>query len=253
MPRSPRNALGGVIYHVLNRGNERRDLFDKPADYDAFVHVLALTQAACPMRIYSYCVMRNHWHLVLHPQADGDLGRFMQRLTVTHVRRWREHHQSVGQGHLYQGTYKSFPVQNDDHFLTLCRYVERNALRSDLVAEAQTWKWSAAWQRDNLPNTQSPAAPKRIHRTVDVLNAPAADLPAYPTLTPWPIERPRNWTQKLNTPQSPREEQAIALSLSRGRPLGTPLWTQKTAAKLNLESTIRPRGRPRKTPPKTKS
>jgi putative transposase len=133
MPRSNRIQPAGVVFHVLNRGNERRELFEDAGDYNAFIRVMAQTLQQIPVSLLAYCIMPNHWHLVLRPQADGDLGRFMQRLTLKHVRRWREHRHSVGQGHLYQGLYKSFPVQNDRYFLTVCRYVERNALRANLV------------------------------------------------------------------------------------------------------------------------
>jgi hypothetical protein len=88
------------------------------------------------MRILAYCLMPNHWHFVLWPYDDGDLAAFMHRLTTTHVRRWHLHRHSVGAGHLYQGTFKSFPVQSDAHLLTVCRYVERNPVRARLVDRA---------------------------------------------------------------------------------------------------------------------
>ena len=110
MPRTARQAPGGMIFHVLNRGNARDRIFEDDADYAAFEKVLAETQAEVFVRILSYCLMPNHWHLVLWPLRDGDLGRFMQRLTTTHARRWHLHHHTVGTGHLYQGTYKSFPI-----------------------------------------------------------------------------------------------------------------------------------------------
>ena len=139
MPRSARVAPGGLVFHVLNRGNDRRPIFDGPGDYEAFVRILAETQERQPMRLLAYCLMPNHWHLLLWPERGGQLGAFLQRLTTTHVRRWHLHRHSVGRGHLYQGSYKSFPVQDDEHFYRVCRYVERNALRANLVARAQDW------------------------------------------------------------------------------------------------------------------
>ena len=143
MPRTARQAPGGMIFHVLNRGNARDRIFDDDADYAAFEKVLAETQAETFVRILSYCLMPNHWHLVLWPLKDGDLGRFMQRLTTTHVRRWHLHHHSVGTGHLYQGTYKSFPIEEDDHLYTVLRYVERNAVRPTLVERARIGRGTA--------------------------------------------------------------------------------------------------------------
>jgi putative transposase len=122
MPRTARVAPGGVVYHVLNRAVGRATLFRSRRDYEAFQRCLVDTLEAMPTRVLSYCIMPNHWHLVLWPERDGDLARFMLRLTITHVRRWLIFRQQVGTGHLYQGRYKSFPVQNDAHLSAVCRY-----------------------------------------------------------------------------------------------------------------------------------
>src|SRR3954453_12042663 len=113
MGRAPRAAVGGLIYHVLNRANGRRQLFDKPADYAAFERVLAEAQAEHPVPLLAYCVMPNHWHLVLAPQRDGDLSRFVGWLPLTHTQRWHAHRHTTGTGHIYQGRFKSFPVEGD--------------------------------------------------------------------------------------------------------------------------------------------
>src|SRR5271157_5667819 len=91
MPRTARVAPGGMVFHVLNRGVARMQLFEKAADYQAFEQVLRDTLDQSPMRICAYAVMPNHWHLLLWPECDGELAAFMQRLTITHVRRWQEH------------------------------------------------------------------------------------------------------------------------------------------------------------------
>src|SRR5271156_1127949 len=107
MPRNVRSAPGDVVFHCLNRGNDRGEIFSKEGDYAAFEKVMAEELTLVPMRLLAYCLMPNHWHLLLWPREEGDLGRFMHRLTVTHVRRWHEHRHSTGRGHVYQGTYKS--------------------------------------------------------------------------------------------------------------------------------------------------
>ena len=147
MGRPLRVAAGGVIYHVLNRANARGRIFERPGDFEAFERVLGEAQSRIPARILAYCVMPDHWHLVLWPSRDGDLTRFMAWVTLTHTQRWHAHRQSAGVGHLYQGRYKSFPVQSDGHFLIVCRYVERNPLRAGLVARAEDWRWSSLWRR----------------------------------------------------------------------------------------------------------
>ena len=131
-----------MVFHVINRANARARIFGNDGDYAAFERVMWETLARQPMRILGYLIMPNHWHLVLWPEHDGDLAKFMQRLTVAHVRRWHLHRKTVGCGHLYQGTYKSFPVETDEHLLTVLRYGERNALRAGLVERAEEWRWS---------------------------------------------------------------------------------------------------------------
>jgi putative transposase len=100
-----------MVFHVLNRGVGRMNLFAKEQDYAAFLDILRQTLAAVPLRLCAFCLMPNHWHFVAWPQADGDLAAFFQRLTVTHAARWQRHRRRVGFGHVYQGRYKSFPVE----------------------------------------------------------------------------------------------------------------------------------------------
>ncbi|NBC10728.1 MAG: hypothetical protein GVY24_03215 [Planctomycetes bacterium] len=222
MPRAARIAPGGIVFHVLNRGVGRMALFRKEADYVAFEAVVERCLALSPgVRLMSYCVMPNHWHLVLRPTEDGELGAFMQRLTLTHTRRWQEHRHCHGGGHVYQGRYKSFPVQTDGHFLTLCRYVERNAARAGLVERAETWRWSSLWRR------RSGSAEQRA------------------MLADWPVERPRQWLRTVNAAISEPELEALRRCVSRGRPYGKDAWVERTAQTLGLTNTMRNRGRPR--------
>ncbi len=174
------------------------------------------------MRLLAYCLLPNHFHLLLWPREDGDLPRFMRRLTMTHTQRWHAHRRTAGTGHLDQGRYQSFPVRSDEHLLTVCRYVERNALRANLVERAEGWSWGSLHSR---------------------LTKDAAERP---TLTPWPIDRPRDWTARVNRPFGPGEEEAVLRSIRRGQPFGSESWQAEAAARLGLESVLRPRGRPRK-------
>jgi REP element-mobilizing transposase RayT len=131
---------------VLNRANARLPLFQKDGDYAAFEQVLTEARQLYDVPVLAYCLMPNHWHLVLWPRADRDLSRFVGWLTLTHTQRWHAHYHTVGCGHAYQGRFKSFPVQEDDYFLTVCRYVERNALRAGLVPRAEAWRWGSLWR-----------------------------------------------------------------------------------------------------------
>ncbi|MBS0184492.1 MAG: transposase [Nitrospira sp.] len=147
MPRRLRLAAGGLAYHVLNRRVGRLPLFENAPDYLAFEKILAEAQAHSRLRIAAYCLMPNHWHLLLWPRQDGELSEIMRWITVPHTQRWHAHHHTAGTGPLYQGRFRSFPVQTDEHFLTVARYVERNALRAKLVRRAEDWQWSSLWRR----------------------------------------------------------------------------------------------------------
>ncbi len=222
MPRSARKSPGGLVYHVLNRGVGRSRIFSKAEDFEAFERVVEETLECRPMRICGYCLMPNHWHFVLWPESDDDLARFMQRLTITHVTRWQKHKRRVGYGHLYQGRYKSFPVESDDHFYQVLRYVERNALRANLVQQADAWKWSSLW--------------RYYHGNADQKKL----------LSKWPLPRPRNWRDRVQTALTDSELEAIQRSVIRGRPFGSNEWTEAIAKSLGLEFTMRGRGRPKK-------
>src|SRR5208283_1487697 len=132
MSRPRRHCPGGMVFHMLNRGVGRRVLFTKDEDFLAFERVVEETLRTRRMRLCAYCLMPNHWHFVVWPERDGDLPAFMQQVTNTHVKRWKEHRHEIGYGHLYQGRYKCFPVETEDYFYQVVRYVERNALRANL-------------------------------------------------------------------------------------------------------------------------
>jgi putative transposase len=212
-------ASGGYVYHVLNRAVGRARLFHKSGDYAAFEKVLEEAKEWLPTRLLAYCVMPNHWHLLLWPEDDGDLSEFMRWLTVTHTQRWHAHRHTAGTGPLYQGRFKSFPIQDDDHFLSVCRYVERNALRAKLALKAEHWRWSSLWHR--------------IHGGSEFLDA-------------GPLELPKDWVKRVNQAESQAEVDALRKCVVRGSPYGDPTWRAKTVKKLGLEATLRPRGRPRK-------
>jgi putative transposase len=222
MPRVARVAPGGWVYHVLNRAVARRPLFRREPDYAAFEEVLGEAYQRHPTRILAWCLMPNHWHFVLWPRADGELTAFLRWLAHTHAMRWQVAHGTVGWGHVYQGRFKSFPVQTDEHVLTVCRYVERNALTAGLVPRAEAWRWGSLWVR----------------------RSGGRELRGL--LSEGPVDWPRNWVPEVNTPLSPKEVEAVRLCVTRGRPLGSEAWQARTAARLGLAHTLRPEGRPRK-------
>jgi len=221
MPRHARVAPGGYAYHVLNRAVARLPLFRKQADFDAFEQVLEEAWQRRPIRILAYCLMKNHFHLVLWPREDGELTPFVRWLTNTHTMRWHVAHNTVGCGHLYQGRFKSFPIQEDGHLLTVCRYVERNPVRPGVVARAQDWRWGSLWRREyGSPEQQA-------------------------LLADWPIPRPAHWLERVNQPVTPKECAAVRRSLTKGCPFGAPAWRDRLAIQLGLAHTLHDRGRPK--------
>jgi putative transposase len=223
MPRTPRHCPAGEIFHVLNRAVARMQIFEKPEDYDAFIRVVEETVEIVPLPICSMIAMPNHWHFVVQPTDDKQVSEFFRRLTVTHTMRWHAHYKTSGSGHLYQGRFKSFPIQDDEHFLWVMRYVERNALRANLVEDAEEWTWGSAYLR-RLPKSKRPSWLK---------------LPKEVTL-------PRNWRSLVNQPLTDKEAKAIQRCIKRGSPFGESKWATQSAARLGLESTLRARGRPKK-------
>lgn len=222
MGRPLRVAPGGLVYHVLNRANGRQRLFDDDGDYVAFERVLAQACERVSMRLLAYCVMPNHWHLVVWPRQDGDLSRFMSWLTLTHTQRWHTHRQTVGTGHLYQGRFKSFVVQTDEHLLTVCRYVERNALRAGLVERAEAWRWSSLWRTTY------------------------GDAQQQSLVSDGPVARPIDWVDWVNADEGGEELRHLRQSVVRSQPFGELEWVTATIERFGLVSTIRHEGRPRK-------
>jgi putative transposase len=220
MPRVARIAPGGYVYHVLNRAHGRKKLFHKPADYRAFLKTLARAKQIVPVEVLGFCLMPDHWHLVVRTRREGDLSRFMLRVMTAHVRRHAARLRNQPDRQLYQGRFKNFPVAKDRHLPLLLRYIESNAQRAKLVRAPQAWPWSSLRQR---------------------LNGDPLDL-----LDAWPVDRPRNWTALVARPLSEQVVQMLQTCIRRGRPLGSPEWVKRTVKRLGLEFTVRPQGRPRK-------
>ncbi len=234
MPRIARGQAAAVCTHVINRGNGREQVFHDEADYAAFIELLGSACERVPMRVIACCLMPNHFHRVLWPRAEGELSQWMHWLMTSHVRR---HHRRYGtSGHVWGGRFKSFVIQRrgpsaaerargalevGDPVLRVVRYVERNPLRAGLVTSADRWAWSSLqwWSRPS-------EAPQFWSRKV--------------------VKRLRNWLDLVNRPEANAELGDLRRCVRRGRPFGSEKWARRIAAELGLESTMRPRGRPRK-------
>jgi putative transposase len=217
MPRTARAIVGGLCYHVINRGNARATVFHEPADYQAFLALMRVASEKIPMRILAYCLMPNHFHLVLWPHGDSDISRWMHWLLTTHTK--KHHSKRKSSGRVWQGRFKAFPIEQDRHLLTVIRYVERNALRANLVGSAVDWEWSSASRQ--LPET------------------------GRPIKSEGPVTKPRNWLEIVDRPHSQQEIDALRLCVTKNRPYGTETWARSTATDLGLLSSFRGPGRPK--------
>jgi putative transposase len=222
MARAARVDVGGQIYHVINRAVGRLQIFNTDEDYLTFLNILREAGDTSAVKVLAYCCMPNHWHLMLRTNADGDLGKYMHWLTNAHTRFVHTKTQTVGTGPLYQGRYKSFLVDDDIHLKTVVKYVERNAVRANLVAKPEDWKWGSAWLRMYGNDKQTKLL---------------AELP-------FAIEN--NYFDWLNTIDTEKELEQMRNSVKRGVPYGRDRWVDAMVQKYGLESTVRTKGRPKK-------
>ena len=202
----------------MNRGNQKARIFHSNTDYRAFLECMCEAQEQVELPLLAVCLMPNHVHFVVRPRQDGDVASWISWLFTTYVRR---HHQKYGTtGRLWQGRFKSCLIQQDHHMLAVLRYVERNALASNLVKRAEDWIWGSLNWRDTR-------------------HAPIA-------LAPAPIDLPKWWTEFVNQPMTAAELQAVRESAYRQRPFGSPEWVESAARESGMEQSLAPIGRPRR-------
>jgi putative transposase len=144
MPRRRLAGCGGFVFHVMNRSAKQLTLFDGPSEYQMFLQVLADAETACPIRLLEYCVMPNHWHLLVWPERDDQLSRYMRWITGVHAQRWRQSRGQPGKGAVYQGRYRWVAVQNGKHYDVARRYIQQNPVRAQFVGCQEDWPWSSA-------------------------------------------------------------------------------------------------------------
>jgi putative transposase len=208
MPRRPRTTSADLVYHVMNRAVKKSTLFENSRDFAAFEQVLAEGLRRVTIRLLAYCIMPNHWHLLLWPRRSPDLSQFLHWVTATHAHRWHASHGTTGTGAVYQGRFKAVPVQNDHHLWWVWRYVERNPVRAGLVTRAEAWRWSSLWHRcSNCPEI---------------------------TLDEGPSWRTTNWTDYVNEPQSDAELARFRALAVRNLPFGSTQWQAWVTRELGL-------------------
>jgi putative transposase len=217
MPRIARGLADNQIYHIINRGNRKESVFHDSYDYEKFLKLLEEAKEKYSIKIYAYCLMSNHFHLVVFTPLAQSLSQAMQWIGTSYVRYYNKRYKISG--HLWQGRYKSFIVQEDNYLLMLLKYVEANPLRAKIVKDAIDYKYSSTYNR--------------INDTKDIIDNP-------------PINLPKNWNEFINEKESQVNLDIIRNSINRQAPLGAKNWQEKIVKEYGLESTINPRGRPKK-------
>ena len=221
MARAARVDVGNHVYHVINRANGRLQIFTNDSFYRDFEYLLSEACELYGVRILAYVLMPNHWHLLLYPKNDGDLATFMGWLSSAHTRRYHSQTKTIGAGHLYQGRYKSFLVEDDVHLLTVLKYIERNPVRAKLSKSPEAWQWGSA------------------HRRLKGSSKERKLLSASPT----PL--PHNYRSWINYAEPAEELNQIRLSVQKGVPYGGESWRDSMIRKHALDHTTRGAGRPK--------
>jgi putative transposase len=198
MPRRGRVFIDGLAYHILNRGNRRAPIFSEPADYERFLATLAQALIRFPVCLIAYALMPNHFHFVVWPTRAYEISGFMKAFMNAHIRRHHRYKALIGTGHLYQGRFKSFPIQTDHHLLTAIRYVEANPLRAQLVTRAEEWPWTSLVRRHSAEG--------------QIL------------ITDSHVRRPSNWLEIVNQPMSSETRDALRHSAQRQVGFGGADW-----------------------------
>ena len=227
MPRPLRPIADNLIYHVINRGNGRQPVFHQQGDYLAFLKAMGDLKGRKPFALYGYCLMRNHIHLLLRPR-EATISRIVQSLLVSHTQRYHRCYATCG--HVWQGRFKSPVIQDDEHLLCVLRYIEANPVRAKMADHAGAYRWSSYGFHGE--------------GKADELLDP---VPAYDALAVRSAVCRRRWSAYVHQRPSDDELAAIRRSNEAGLPFGESAWVQRLAKRLDLDLTIRPRGRPKKT------
>jgi putative transposase len=230
MGRPPRPIEDGFVYHAVTRGNNRQDVFHDDEDRLAFLDAVGKTGERYPFRLYGYCLMTDHVHLLMRPEDGVPISRIMQSLLVAHTRRY--HKKRGGAGHVWQGRFKSPVIGGDEHLWSVLRYIEANPLRARIVADLADFRWSS-YQSHGLGRPD-----ERL-----------ADLPGWDDPGATPAVRRSRWRRKVLAAMPEEELSAIRDSLRSGLPLAEPSWLTAHAARLGLPAERRPPGRPRRVEP----
>src|SRR5512142_2829670 len=140
MSRPLRIEYAGAVYHITNRGNDKKAIFKDDHDHETFLKIPTFVNKRYHWLCHGYCLMNNHYHLIVET-PDGNLSLGMRQLNGVYTQAFNKRHRCVG--HVFQGRFKAVLVQKDSHFLEVCRYVVLNPVRAKAVGHPRQWKWSS--------------------------------------------------------------------------------------------------------------
>jgi putative transposase len=195
MPHRPRIVSPGDIIHIVNRGNDKKIIFPEPLDYAAFLVLLREARERYGVQLYAFCLMPNHFHLVVRVDSLDEISAYMHWVQRQHACDLRFLNRTRGHGHIFQRRYWSKNVEGDGHLMNVVRYVEANPVRANMVDAAEQWEWSSLWDR--------------VSGERDLLH-------------PLPIWLPDDWVTIVNVPQQRIDLETIRRPSRRGRPSKAP-------------------------------
>ena len=228
MPRQARIILRNTPHHIVQRGHNRQAVFIEDADYRYYIATLREWKEELNIKVYGYCLMTNHVHLIIDPCDDEDnLGKFMKRLAGRQTRYVNALERRTGS--LWEGRYKSSPIETDTYLLACSRYVELNPVNAGMVKQASDYEWSSYRQKAG------------VEKEMWVDNDPI-----YIGLSKDKNERMQRYKKYINQPVPEEEKQLIGGALQRGQLTGTHRFVEEVERRLGIRVEQRKQGRPKK-------
>jgi len=228
MPRQARIILNNTAHHIVQRGHNRQAVFIEDADYQYYIDTLKEWKEELGVKVYGYCLMTNHVHLIIDPcNNNASLGKLMKRLAGRQTRYVNRLERRSGS--LWEGRYKSSPIETDCYLLACCRYVDLNPVKAGMVKRAEDYVWSSYAQKIGFDDD----------KWLD-------DDICYLALSEDIEERQQRYIDYVNKGSPENERQFICHSLQRGQLTGTDRFIKEVEQRLDIRIENRAPGRPKK-------
>lgn len=229
MPRTARNIISDIPYHIIHRGNNRQKIFFCDDDYRYFLSLMGEARKKYSCRLYSYVLMPNHIHFILEsPQSSENLAKHIKLLAQKYSQHINKKHKRTGT--LWEGKFKSSPISMDNYLLACSRYIEMNPVRAHIVKDPKDYIWSSYKYKIGREK-----------------NAISLDLdPLYIDLGKDDKERQNNYQKWFKESIPSQEWDTIRKTTNKGGVFGNSYFKEKMEKLLGRSLDIRDRGRPKK-------